>query len=272
MKTALYWIDAFTDRVFQGNPAAVVPLETWPEDRQLQAIARENGLSETAFFTRTAPGRYRLRWFTPAVEVDLCGHATLASGFVLYHLLGEQAPQLEFATRSGPLTVTKTAGGRLELDLPARPAWPAEAPAALVAALGGLAPAETHRSATSWLLVYPESGYVRHLRPDHAALAAFRPGRMIVTAPGGSAGGAAEADAPDFVSRFFAPDAGIAEDPVTGSAHCTLTPYWAARLGRTTLRARQVSARGGELWCTLAGERVKIAGQAVLYLRGEIEV
>jgi len=266
MKFPLYWIDAFTDRVFQGNPAAVVPLESWPEDRLLQAIAHENGVSETAFFVPTEPGRYRLRWFTPAVEVDLCGHATLASAFVLYRLRGETSPRLRFDTRSGELTVAPVAEERFELDFPARPAAPAEAPPGLVAALGGTPEAVIGRSASSWLVVYPKTGDVEGLRPDHSALAAIRPGRMIVTAPGGGAAGD-----PDFVSRFFAPDAGIAEDPVTGSAHCTLVPYWAKRLGRPTLRARQVSARGGDLWCTLTGDRVQIAGQAVLYLRGEIE-
>lgn len=262
MNLPLYWIDAFTDRVFGGNPAGVVPLEAWPDDAILQHIAFENGLSETAFFVRTGDARYHLRWFTPAVEVDLCGHATLASAHVLFRELHLAAECVTFDSRSGPLTVTRRDADKLELDFPARPASPAPAPAALLTGLAH-APAEVLRSERMWLCVYPRAADVRSLRPDHAALAQLTPGRIIVTAPG---------DDCDFVSRFFAPDAGIAEDPVTGSAHCTLMPYWSARLGRAALHARQVSARGGELWCELAGDRVKIAGRAVRYLRGEIDV
>jgi PhzF family phenazine biosynthesis protein len=262
MKLPLYWIDAFTDRVFGGNPAAVVPLVAWLDDARLQQIAFENGLSETAFFVRTGPDRFHLRWFTPLVEVDLCGHATLATAHVLFHELGQPGDRIVFDSKSGPLTVARREDGRLELDFPVRPAIPAAADATLIRGLG-TAPAEIHRSANTWLCVYSRAAEVRALQPDHAALATLTPGRIIVTAPG---------DDCDFVSRFFAYDAGIPEDPVTGSAHCTLVPYWAARLGRTVLHARQVSARGGELWCELAGDRVRIAGRAVLYLRGEIEV
>lgn len=262
MPLPLYWIDAFTDRPFAGNPAAVVPLDTFPADARLQQIAFENGLSETAFFVRTGPARFHLRWFTPAVEVDLCGHATLASAFVLFQHLGQTGDTLTFDSRSGPLTVTRRPDGKLELDFPALPAAPTEPHGPLAAALG-LPPANVLRNPRSWLCVYPSSNDVINLRPDHFALARIRPGRIIVTAPGEPAGC-------DFVSRYFAPDAGIPEDPVTGSAHCVLMPYWSARLGRPALHARQVSARGGELWCTMAGDRVRIAGRAVLYLRGEI--
>jgi PhzF family phenazine biosynthesis protein len=262
MQLPFYWVDAFTDRVFGGNPAAVVPLSAWLDDAMLQRIAFENGLSETAFFVRTGPARFHLRWFTPAVEVDLCGHATLATAHVLFMQLGEPGDALVFDSRSGPLTVTRRAEGKLELDFPALPARPVTPEPALAAALGR-APRELLRSARAWLCVFASGEEVRALAPDHSALARITPGRMIVTARGLDC---------DFVSRFFAPDAGITEDPVTGSAHCVLTPYWAAQLGRQALFARQVSARGGELWCELAGDRVRIAGRAVLYLRGEIAV
>lgn len=256
----LFWVDAFTERVFSGNPAAVIPLETWLDETVLQQIASENGLSETAFFVRTGPQRFRLRWFTPTIEVDLCGHATLASAHVIFHELGELGSEIVFDSRSGPLVVRRSPGGKLELDFPARPAAPAAAPATLLTGLGR-APQEVLLSAQSWLCLYPDAQTVAQLRPDFLALRQANPGRVIVTAPGSDC---------DFVSRFFAPDAGILEDPVTGSAHCTLAPFWAQRLGKTTLTARQLSPRGGELWCGLAGERVRIAGSCVLYLRGDV--
>lgn len=259
MQLPLYWIDAFTDQPFHGNPAGVVPLETWPADEVMQRIAFENGLSETAFFVRTAPDRFHLRWFTPAIEVDLCGHATLAAACTLFTQLGFAGETVTFDSRSGPLVVTHR-DGLFELDFPSRPAETAPAPEALLSALGRT-PEFVLKTNGSWLLVYPRPGDVLGLRPDQALLGQVTPGRMIVTAPGSDC---------DFVSRFFAPDAGIAEDPVTGSAHTTLIPYWAGRLGKTKLHARQVSARGGELFCTLRGDRVGIAGHAVLYLRGEI--
>ena len=258
----LYWIDAFTDRIGGGNPAAVVPLDAFPADTVMQSIAFENGLSETAFLVRTAPARYHLRWFTPRVEIDLCGHATLASAYVLFHELGLAGDIVTFDTRSGPLAVRRRDGGRLELDFPARPATPTALPPALREGLGR-APQEVLCHARMWLCVFAAAEDVTGLRPDHRLLATVNPGRIIVTAPGRDC---------DFVSRFFAPDAGIAEDPVTGSAHCTLLPYWAPRLGKTALHARQVSARGGELWCELAGDRVHIAGHCVPYLRGTISL
>ena len=260
MNLPLYWIDAFTSRVFSGNPAAVVPLETWLEDARLQQIAFENGLSETAFFVRTAEHRYHLRWFTPAVEVDLCGHATLASAFVLFEELAESGAAITFDSRSGPLHVTRLSDGKLELDFPKLPATERATAPNLTAALGQ-PPHEIFRNERSWLCVYPREADVVALRPDPVALNKITPGRIIATAPSSTC---------DFVSRYFAPDAGIPEDPVTGSAHCVLVPYWAARLGRNELHARQVSQRGGELWCRLAGDRVRIAGHAVRYLRGEI--
>ncbi len=259
MSLPFFWIDAFTDQVFSGNPAGVVPLEHWLPDDVMQRVAFENGLSETAFFVRTGPGQYHLRWFTPAIEVELCGHATLASAHVLWTELGERAELITFASRSGPLHVTH-AEDRLELDFPSQPAVPAAAPDLLIQGLGRQ-PEFVGRAGIRWLCVFAQAAEVRALRPDQARLSQVTPGRVIVTAPG---------DDCDFVSRFFAPDAGVPEDPVTGSAHCTLTPYWAERLGKPRLHARQVSARGGELWCELRGDRVGIAGRAVTYLRGEI--
>lgn len=261
MGLPFYWIDAFTDRVFAGNPAGVVPLTEWPPDALLQSIAFENGLAETAYFVRTGEDRYDLRWFTPALEVDLCGHATLAAAFVIFTQLGAASDILAFATRSGPLQVTRLADGRLELDFPSRPAQPVSPAPELVRALG--APPDFVAQARDTLCVFARAEDVLALRPDFRALAALDTFAVIATAPGRDC---------DFVSRFFAPRAGIDEDPVTGSAHCTLAPYWAKRLGKTQLHARQVSTRGGELWCELAGDRVKIAGHAALYLQGSIEI
>jgi PhzF family phenazine biosynthesis protein len=259
MDLPFYWVDAFTDRPFGGNPAAVVPLESWPEDALMQRIAAQNGVSETAFFVRTGPARAALRWFTPAVEVDLCGHATLGTAHVLFSEMGQTESPFVFDTKSGPLFVRRL-GARIELDFPARPAKPKAAPKELIEGLGRR-PDEVLCSERMWLCVYASAALVRGLAPDHAALASVSPGRIIVTAPG---------DDCDFVSRFFAPDAGIAEDPVTGSAHCTLVPYWAARLGRLNFHARQVSARGGELWCELDGHRVRMAGHGATYIRGRL--
>jgi len=265
MKLPLYWIDAFADRFGGGNPAAVVPLPQWLDAAVMQRIAFENGLSETAFFVRTGDARYHLRWFTPAVEVELCGHATLASGHLLLNELNTGGETVTFDSQSGPLVVSRGPAATIELDFPVRaPGGPGAAEAELGRALGR-PPELVFEVPGRWLCVYAEAAAVRDLRPDPALLARVQPGRIMVTAPGD------EGDC-DFVSRYFAPAAGIAEDPVTGSAHCTLVPYWAGRLGKTSLHARQVSARGGELWCRLAGDRVKIAGRAVLYLKGEIAV
>ena len=211
MNLPIFWIDAFTDRMFSGNPAAVIPLDSWPDDSILQRIANENGLSETAYFVRTGPARAQLRWFTPAVEVDLCGHATLAAAHVLFNQLGQRESPMVFDTRSGPLSVTSN-GPLVELDFPSRPANPAEPVDGLVPGLG-LKPDQLLRSERMWLCVYKTQQEVAGIAPDFAALASVVPGRIIVTAPGTDC---------DFVSRFFAPDAGIAEDPVTGSAHSTL--------------------------------------------------
>jgi predicted PhzF superfamily epimerase YddE/YHI9 len=259
MKLPLYQLDAFTSRLFCGNPAAVVLLEKWLPDAVLQAIAAENNLAETAF---VIPHRdlTPLRWFTPTVEVDLCGHATLATADVLFRYRFPKLDRLRFSTRSGELAVSR-AGELLEMDFPSRPGKPVAVTDALAEALGAR-PREAHL-ARDLLVIFDTETQVRSLRPDFPRIAALDAFAVIASAPG---------DDVDFVSRFFAPGAGIPEDPVTGSAHCTLTPYWAARLGRNTLAAKQVSGRGGELRCELRGDRVAIAGRVVEYLRGEIDI
>lgn len=262
MRLPIYQVDAFADAAFAGNPAAVVPLDAWLPDATLLAIAAENNLSETAFFVRDGD-RCELRWFTPAVEVDLCGHATLATAFVIGTILEPGRDRFSFATRqAGVLTVARE-GVRFVLDFPARPPSPVDQHPDLLGALGGPAPAAV-LGARDYLVVYDDAEVVRTLTPDMGRLAALDRFAVSVTAPG--------ENGVDFVSRFFAPAKGIPEDPVTGSAHCTLIPYWARRLGRTTLSARQVSARGGNLACGLDGDRVKIGGTAVLYLEGVIHV
>jgi len=256
----LYQIDAFTSRVFGGNPAAVCPLATWLPAETMQAIAAENNLSETAFFVKEG-GDYELRWFTPATEVDLCGHATLATAALIFERLAPGSAQVRFRTRSGPLEVSRD-GELLIMDFPARPASPIKRSAAVVEALGA-EPTELLAAPRDHLAVFEDERAVRALAPDFRALAALERKGMIVTAPGEDS---------DFVSRFFAPAVGIAEDPVTGSAHCTLTPYWSKRLGKRRLSARQLSARGGELVCEDRGARVAIMGRTAFYLEGTIRL
>jgi predicted PhzF superfamily epimerase YddE/YHI9 len=261
MRLPIYQVDAFTDSLFGGNPAAVCALDAWLPDATMQAIAAENNLSETAFFIRQG-GDYALRWFTPTVEVDLCGHATLASGHVVLSFIEPERDSLSFHTvKAGTLEVSRR-GDMLVMDFPARPATACPAPPGLLAALGGM-PREVLR-ARDYLIVYDSPGEVAALAPDLAALAKVDCWAAIVTAPGNTG--------IDFVSRFFAPKLGVPEDPVTGSAHCTLVPYWAKRLGKAEFEARQISQRGGALRCALNGDRVSIAGKAVVYLRGQIEV
>lgn len=257
MRLPLFQIDAFTDSVFAGNPAAVCPLEAWLSDSQMQAIAAENNLSETAFFVPAGDG-FGLRWFTPTCEVDLCGHATLATAHLLLNRLEPTKSAVAFETRSGKLTV-KREGDLLAMDFPAKPAADVTPDAGLVEAVGGKP--EKVLAADNYLVVYASAAEVRGLQPRMVDLVAFGPRGVIATAPG---------DDCDFVSRFFAPAHGIPEDPVTGSAHCTLTPYWSARLRKADLHARQISRRGGELFCRDEGPRVRIAGRAVLYLEGTI--
>jgi PhzF family phenazine biosynthesis protein len=259
MKIPIYQVDAFTGAVFRGNPAAVCPLATWPEDELLQAIAAENNLSETAFLV-AQDEHFELRWFTPRVEVDLCGHATLAAGYVVFHYLDIHLEQAEFETRSGRLRVRRE-GSLLAMDFPALGAQPCSAPEELVRALGA-APVDVLRG-LDYMAVYDSEAQVRSLRPDFALLGRIDTRGVIVTAPG---------EKSDFVSRFFAPGVGIPEDPVTGSAHCALVPYWSEKLRKKEMHAFQVSARGGELICENLGDRVKISGEAVIFLEGVITV
>jgi PhzF family phenazine biosynthesis protein len=248
-------VDSFTNKIFHGNPAGVCPLDSWIDDDLMQRIAAENNLSETAFFVPKEEF-YELRWFTPTVEVDLCGHATLATAYVLFDHLGYEGDAVVFQTQSGELTVWKD-NDFLVMDFPSRPAEPTDIPEHLI---DGLRREVEHVfKARDYLVVLESEEEVRDLQPDFSELEKIDCEGIIVTAPG---------DEVDFVSRFFAPRMGIAEDPVTGSAHSTLTPYWAERLGKSRLRAQQVSERGGDLWCKQTDDRVQIAGHAVLYVKG----
>jgi len=260
MRIPIYQVDAFTGQLFRGNPAAICPLDRWLPDETLQSIAAENNLAETAFYIPNGNG-YHLRWFTPGVEVDLCGHATLASAHVILAIRKESdASRVSFQSKSGELIVDRE-GDLYALNFPARP--PAECPVdpGLVEALG--AKPKTILGARDYLCVFETEEEVRAVQPSMDKLAAIDRFAAIVTAPGRDC---------DFVSRFFAPAKGVPEDPVTGSSHCTLIPYWSKRLGKTKLHARQISKRGGELFCEDRGERVKMAGKAVKFLEGFIEV
>lgn len=262
MKQEIYQVDAFTSKAFCGNPAAVVPLESWLGADTMQSIALENNLSETAFFVKEG-GSYHIRWFTPTIEVDLCGHATLAAAHVIFNELKLENDRILFhSDRSGELSVERH-GGRLVLDFPAYKIAEIDQSDALIRALG-IAPVKVWSAINNGVMVLLETEQdVRGLKPDFHALAQLPYERVYVTAPGETC---------EFASRMFAPKIGIAEDPVTGAMHCTLVPYWAEQLGKNELYARQVSHRGGELFCELAGDRVKIGGNAVTYMRGEINV
>jgi PhzF family phenazine biosynthesis protein len=260
MRLPLYQVDAFTDHVFGGNPAAVVPLDSWLPEATMQAIATENNLSETAFFVHEGEDTFGLRWFTPVAEIDLAGHPTLAAAFVIFRFITPSAQALTFRTlKAGTLVVTQR-GDELAMDFPARPPQPCAVPPALVPALGK--PPVQVLGSRDYMAVYESAADVAALKPDFGAIAKLDRMAVIATAPG--------AGDIDFVSRFFAPTHNINEDPVTGSAHCTLIPYWAERLGKTRLKARQISARVGDLSCEHRGERVTIAGRCVLYLEGAI--
>ena len=261
----LYQVDAFTDRVFFGNPAAVCPLGEWLPNETMQAVAAENNLSETAFFVARPDGDFDLRWFTPKIEVDLCGHATLASGHVMLNHLEPALDEVGFYTRSGRLTVARD-GERLVMDFPSQPAEQTDEAGLPADVSEPLGKAPSHLFASHTMMaVFDHHSQVAGLKPDFAKVAALEIPYVIATAPG-------DGEDVDFVSRFFAPTAGIDEDPVTGSAHTLLTPYWAERLGRNSLVARQISERGGTLWCELKGEQVSIAGHATDYMLGEITV
>lgn len=260
MKLPYFIVDAFTtDKPFSGNPAGVCPLPAPLETSVMQAIAAENNLSETAFFYQTDEGRYRLQWFTPTAEVDLCGHATLASAFCIFQFLNPNLKEVRFDTRSGELRVSKE-GDLLVMRFPARAPEECECPALLEEGLGGVRPLFVGKS-RDYLVALASEEEVLNVQPDFAQLGKLDALGIIVTAPGKEV---------DFVSRAFFPSVGIPEDPVTGSAHCTLAPFWASRLGKTDLRARQISARGGDIRCRLEGDAVVLSGKARLYLRGEI--
>jgi len=261
MELPAFQVDAFTGKVFGGNPAVVCPLEGWLPAELMQQIALENCVPETAF-TVPAEGAFEIRWFTPEIEMDLCGHATLAAAHVLKRHLGYSEPLIRFESQSGELRVTFDEE-LITLDFPARMPEPAEAPRLILEGIGGK-PVEILKS-RDYVLVFESEEIIRQIKPDQMLLNQINidPGGIIVTAPG---------EAVDFVSRFFTPQASIFEDPVTGSAHCSLIPYWSRRLGSHSMQARQLSARGGELFCRDMGERVLISGKAVTYMKGSIRI
>lgn len=258
MELTLYQVDAFARRPFEGNPAAVVPLDSWLEDEVMQAIANENNLSETAFFV-SVDQYFEIRWFTPLCEVDLCGHATLAAAWVVFNELDSSLQSVEFHSRSGVLSVSKSADGMLEMDFPAQPCIPCIAPEPIERLFGrSLRSCQKNQD---YLVVLANESDVINARPDTDLLRQLNLRGLCITA---------ESQEYDFVTRFFAPKAGIDEDPVTGSAFTQLAPFWATMLGKTTLRARQVSSRGGIVECSVVGDRVYIRGSAVKYLEGRI--
>lgn len=256
----MFQADAFTDKVFGGNPAAVIPLDSWLPDETLQAIALENNLSETAFFIQTDNG-FHIRWFTPATEVDLCGHATLATAHILWSELAYNGDEISFLSRSGHLGVSKD-GNWYTLNFPTDNIEQIETPELILQSLE-LTPLETWKGREDYLVLVDHQPVVENLKPDFRTMARLKSRGILVTAPGADV---------DFVSRCFFPAFGIDEDPVTGSAHTTLTPFWAKKLNKTELAARQISARGGFLKCRLQGDRTAISGQAVTYLEGVIVV
>jgi predicted PhzF superfamily epimerase YddE/YHI9 len=259
MPIPVFHVDAFTAQPFKGNPAAVCPLKSFLDDATMISVAAENNLSETAFIVPNGDG-YNLRWFTPRCEVKLCGHATLASAFVVMQFLAPLSDTVRFKTRySGTLIVSRV-DGFLAMDFPELVPWACDFPLLLAEGLGK-APVNLLRIDDNYFAVFEHEKDVRAIRPDLQVLEELHPFGVAITAPGKNS---------DFVSRYFAPSYGIPEDPVTGSTHCSLAPYWAERLGKTKLHARQVSERGGELWCEVQGERVILKGQAVLTMRGEI--
>ncbi len=260
MKLKIFQADAFASSLFKGNPAAIVPLSEWLPEQLMQQIAAENNLSETAFFIPEGD-HFHIRWFTPKAEVKLCGHATLATAHVLFNELNFQKTQIVFNSKSGLLKVEKL-GEKLQLDFPADLAQPFEQVPVFAEALG-FEPLATFKGRTDYLLLFDSEEIIRNMNPNFHLLKQTDARGIIVTAKGNEV---------DFVSRFFAPGVGIDEDPVTGSAHTTLVSFWSAKLHKTEFTALQLSERGGELWCSLVGDRVLIAGKAVTYLRGEIEV
>lgn len=266
MDLSIFQVDAFAANVFAGNPAAICPLQKWLEDDVMQAIAAENNLSETAFFVREGDD-YGLRWFTPQCEVDLCGHATLASGFVFLNILEPKSASVRFKTRSGILTVNRD-GDLISMDFPSLPPWkcenpPVELAQGLPVANGSTGPIAIFQTNGKYLAIYEEEQQIRNAAPNFEILKKLHPLGVCITAPG---------ERSDFVSRYFVPSFGIPEDPVTGSTHSSLVPYWSVRLHKSKFHARQLSKREGDLWCELKGERVILKGKAVLYLTGTISI
>jgi PhzF family phenazine biosynthesis protein len=262
MKLTIYQIDAFTNKLFGGNPAAVIPLNSWIDDALMQQIAMENNLAETVFFVPEKKG-FHIRWFTPELEIDLCGHATLASAYVLYHFLGYTESSILFYSKSGELLVTKM-DNLLQLNFPSRmPVLITEYPDELLKGLGIANPVAVYKS-RDYVVELQNEKELKQVRPDFSLLNKIDVIGIVITAPGSDC---------DFVSRFFAPNCGIPEDPVTGSSHSSLIPFWAEKLNKPELHARQLSQRQGELWCELLeNDRVLIAGEAVFYMKGEINV
>lgn len=258
MSIPIYQVDAFTETLFKGNPAAVCPMEEWLPNEQLQAIAAENNLSETAFFKPNG-NAFDLRWFTPGVEVDLCGHATLATAHVLFQHLGFEQPSIEFHSRSGILKVKQLANA-YQMDFPADTIESTVVPTTILKTLG-FPPKEIYKGKDDYLVIVNDQSIVESLNPDFRALASLDARGLIVSAPGKEV---------DFVSRCFYSPTGIDEDPVTGSAHTTMTPYWAEKMGKSELIGRQLSKRGGQVGCKLDGDRVYLSGKAVSYLIGAI--
>ncbi len=266
LKIQIYQVDAFTSKVFSGNPAAICPLEKWLDDETMQAIANENNLSETAFFVAENDG-YKLRWFTPQCEVDLCGHATLASGFVLLNILAPKESTIRFKTRSGILSVMRDAD-LISMDFPSLAPWRSENPPSQLAAALALDQNssnnfEVFQTKNKYFVVLENERQVKEITPHFELLKSLHPFSVCITAQG---------EQSDFVSRNFVPSYGIAEDPVTGATHSSLVPYWSQRLGKIKLHARQLSKRGGEIWGEPSGERVLLKGNAVLYLTGSISI
>lgn len=261
MKFSIYQVDAFAENVFSGNPAAVIPLEHWIDEDIMQKIAMENNLSETAFIVKEDEV-YQIRWFTPENEVDLCGHATLASAYVIKNFIEPHIAEIQFSTQKAGMLKASAKEGIYTLDFPARIPEPCTAPAGLLKSLGTAIAVEILKS-RDYFVVLPDEEAVKNIEPDFILMQQLDSFGVIVTAKGHSA---------DVVSRCFYPSAGINEDPVTGSAHCNIVPYWSEKLGKTKLQCKQLSKRGGTLDCELSGDRVLLSGKCVLFLQGEIDI
>lgn len=261
MKLTIYQVDAFAERIFKGNPAAIVPLEDWIPDELMQAIAMENNLSETAYFVKTDEG-YHLRWFTPEFEIDLCGHATLGSAYIIKNFIEPHVAEINFTTEKAGVLKASAREGLYTLDFPSQPPKATKVPKQLMESIGITNAVEVLK-ARDYFVVLPDEDAVKNVQPDFTIMKELDAIGVIVTAKGRSA---------DVVSRCFYPGAGIPEDPVTGSAHTNIVPYWAEKLGKTKLFCKQLSARGGDVHCELRGNRVLMSGKCVLYMEGEIDV